>query len=129
MRHRSVVVLALLAGSALAQNAEMQREMIRRDQQSDAFRLQLRQAQERLEVPAADLPRQQAIEARHLGERQRLETASERQLLEIGPQTLDGLRPYERDRMRRERHPLAEPSPPPDNRPPGPPLPMPTPQP
>ncbi len=117
-------VLAVLIPAAVAQETEIQRELIRRDQQSDAFRLQLRQAQERLEAPAADLARQQAIEARHLGERQRLETASERQLLEIGPQTPDGLRPYERDRMRRERLPLAEPSPPPDNRPPGPPLPM-----
>lgn len=122
-------VLVALVPAAVAQETEIQRELIRRDQQSDAFRLKLRQSQEQLEVPAAGLSQQQAIEARHLGERQRLDLASERQLLEIGPQTPDGLRPYERERMRRERLPLAEPSPPPDNRPPELPRPLPLPTP
>lgn len=106
-----VLLAALVVASppALAQEATLQRELIQRDQQSDAFRLELRQAQERLSVPPGDTRRRQEIEARQLGERQRLEAASRRQLMELGPDTPAELRPQERERLRAERQSLSEP--------------------
>ena len=106
-------VFVFLVPAAVAQDLETQRELIRRDQQSDAFKLQLQHSQERLNAPAGDLRRLQQIEARQLGERQRLETTSERQMLEVGRDTPPGLGPLERDRMREERRALSEPGLPP----------------
>ncbi|TAK45538.1 MAG: hypothetical protein EPO27_09895 [Betaproteobacteria bacterium] len=124
MRFASVV-LALFCASALAQDAEIQRELIRRDQQTDAFKLQLQQSQERVNAPPGDSRGKQALEARQLGERQRLEAAGERQIQDVGRDTPAELRPQERDRMQQERRPLAEPSQPPVSVTPDPPRPLP----
>ena len=122
----ALAALVLLVSPAFAQDAEVQRELIRRDQQTDAFKLQLQQSQERLNTPPGDLRRQQALEARQLGERQHLETAGERQIQDVGRDTPSELRPQERDRMQQERRPLAEPSQPPVIVTPEPPRPLPT---
>jgi hypothetical protein len=107
---RALLAALVVAGQpALAQEATLQRELILRDQQSDAFRLELRQSQERLSAPPGDTRRRQDIEARQLGERQRLEAASRRQLMELSPDTPPELRPQERARMRAERQSLSEP--------------------
>lgn len=106
--------LALLLASAalpvLAQEQDVQRELMRRQQQSDAFLLQLRQSQERLQVPPGDLKRRQELDARQSGERQRLDAVSERQLRAVKPDTLQELRPIERQRAADERAPLTIPS-------------------
>jgi hypothetical protein len=61
--------------SAIAQEQEVQRALIQRDQQSEDFSLQLRQSQEKIQPAAGD--------NRHLNERQRLENLSSQQLLDI----------------------------------------------
>ncbi len=103
----------LLTGIALpvfAQEQDLQRQLIQRQQQSDAFLLQLRQSQERLQVPPGDLRRMQELDARQTGERQRLDVVSERQLLEVKPDTPQELRPIERQRAADERAPLTVPA-------------------
>ena len=102
-----VVALAL---PALAQDQAVQRQLIQRQQQSDAFNLQLRQAQERLQVPPGDLRRQQELNARQTSERQRLANLSTKQLIEIRPDTPQELRPYERQKTEDERRPLTVPA-------------------
>lgn len=94
---------------AFAQDQAIQRELIQRDQQSDAFRLQLRQSQERLAVPPGDLRRQQEVEARQFGERQRLDELSETQLRDVRPDAPTSLRPYERQKAGDERRLLVTP--------------------
>jgi hypothetical protein len=102
--------LAGVAFAVLAQDQDIQRQLIQRQQQSDAFTLQLRQSQERLQVAPGDLKRQQELDSRQLGERQRLNAVSERQLREIAPDTPQELRPYERQKAEDERRPLTVPS-------------------
>jgi multidrug resistance efflux pump len=75
MRFLPAVFFAV-AFPACAQEQEIQRQLIQRQQQSDAFTLQLRQSQERLQVPPGDLRRQQELDARQTSERQRLENVS-----------------------------------------------------
>jgi len=104
------LVLAGVAVSAFAQDRDMQRQLIQRQQQSDAFLLQLRQSQERLQVPPGDLNRMQELDARQTGERQRLDLVSKRQLRDIKPDTPQELRPIERQRAADERVPLTIPS-------------------
>src|SRR3970282_2059708 len=102
-----------------AQDAEIQRELIRRDQQTDAFALELRQAQERSRIAPGDLQRRSELEAIQLRERQRLEGVSQRQLLDAGRDTPQELRPYERSKAAQERQTLiapAEPAPAPAGR-------------
>jgi hypothetical protein len=79
-----LVILALFfaAGAAGAQNQDIQRQLIQRDQQTDAFALQLRQSVEAAKAPAARRPE---LEARQLWERQRLDNLNEKQLLEKEP--------------------------------------------
>jgi hypothetical protein len=103
----------LLAGIALpaaAQEQDIQRQLMQRQQQSDAFLLQLRQSQERLQVPPGDLKRMQELDARQTVERQRLDAVSERQLRDVKPDTPQELRPIERQRAADERAPLTIPS-------------------
>ena len=100
------LLLAGIALPALAQEQAIQRQLIQRQQQSDAFLLQLRQSQERLQVPPGDLKRMQELDARQTGERQRLDVVSERQLREVKPDTPQELRPIERQRADDERRPL-----------------------
>jgi hypothetical protein len=99
----------LLCGAlpAIAQDAEIQKQLIQRQQQSDAFNLQLRQSQEALKAPAAAKPE---LETRQLSERQRLENASEQQLRDVKPETPQELRPQERQKAEDERRPLAAPA-------------------
>lgn len=98
--------LLLVALSAFGQNQEIQRELMQRQQQSDAFALQLRQSQELLNVPPAMRP---AAESRQLSERHRLENVSAQQLREVRPDADDGLRSYERSKAQEERRPFLSP--------------------
>jgi len=93
----------LLASPALAQDQAIQRELIQRQQQSDQFNLQLRQSIEASKVPPGDSQRRMEVETRQLGERQRLENVSERQLRDVKPDTPQELRPQERTRAEQER--------------------------
>jgi hypothetical protein len=99
-------LLATVALPAFAQDADIQKQLIQRQQQSDAFTLQLRQSQEAAKVPPAMRP---AVEARQLSERVRLENVSEKQLLEVRPETPAALRPIERQRANDERRPFLSP--------------------
>lgn len=100
---RVAIALLFLASPALAQDQAIQRELIQRQQQSDQFNLQLRQSIEASKVPPRDSQRRMEVETRHLGERQRLENLSERQLREVKPDTPQELRPQERTRAEQER--------------------------
>jgi len=106
-------VFLLLTGVALsapAQEQDIQRQLILRQQQSDAFTLQLRQSQERLQVSPGGLKRQQELDARQTGERQRLDNVSAKQLSDVKPDTPQELRPHERQRAEDERRPLILPA-------------------
>jgi len=87
---RKYVLLLLVALPALAQEQGVQRALMQRDQQSAAFALQVRQSQE-------------APSPSHLAERQRLESLSAQQLLEVRRDTPQALRPYERQKSADER--------------------------
>jgi hypothetical protein len=91
---RALVLLFLLSASAQAQ--DVQRALIQRDQQSDAFALQLRQSQEALKAS----PGNPARETRGLWERQRLDNLNEKQLIDPAP---------DRARMEAERRPFIYP--------------------
>jgi len=106
----AALAFAALTLPVLAQDQDLQRQLTQRQQQSDAFQLQLRQSQERLQVPPGDLKRQQDLDARQVGERQRLDNVSARQLNEIRPDTPQELRPYERQKAEDERRPLTVPA-------------------
>jgi len=110
MMRTVIVLLSVLAIPAFGQDQGLQRELMLRQQNTDAFQLQLRQSQERLQVAPGDLRRQQAVEARQFSERQRLENVSDRQLSEIRPDTPQELRPYERQKAEDERRPLTFPA-------------------
>ena len=110
MTHRLVaILLAAITGPALAQDQAVQRELIRRQQQSEAFTQQLLQSQQLLKVTPGDLGRRREIESRQLGERNRLEQATERQLLDVRQDTPQELRPYERIKAEDERRSLLAP--------------------
>lgn len=101
-----VLLGSLPAPPAFAQNAEIQRELIQRQQQSDAFSLQLRQTQEALKVaPAA----RAALEARQQFERVRLDDVSAAQLRDVRPETPEALRAHERHQAEVERRPFYSP--------------------
>ena len=110
---RPTLLLLFLAAPAFAQNADVQKELMQRQQQSDRFNQQLRQSQERLAVPPGDLRRQQEIDARQFSERQRLDNVSEQQLRDVRPETPQALRPYERQKAEDERRALDRPLVPP----------------
>ena len=103
---RRYLLLLLLSGSAVAQDAGTQKQLIQRQQQSDAFALQLRQSQEALKAAPADRP---VLQSRQIAERQRLENLGEKQLLDVKADTPDALRPYERQKADDERRPLISP--------------------
>ncbi|MEW6688322.1 MAG: hypothetical protein AB1452_04430 [Pseudomonadota bacterium] len=100
------LLLAAVALPALAQSAEIQKELIRRQQQSDAFTLQLRQSQESVKAPSG---RKLELESRHLAARQRLENVSEKQLLEVKSDTPQELQPQERQKAEEERRAIVAP--------------------
>ena len=97
---------ALIALPAFGQEQAIQRELIMRQQQSDAFTLQLRQSQQQLQIPPGDVRRRAELEASQLRQRQELDNLSARQLLEAGHDTPAELRPYERARFESERRPV-----------------------
>jgi len=92
---RRFLVLALVTAPALAQEQEVQRAIIQRDQQSAEFALQLKQSQEGATPAPGD--------NRHLNERQRLENVSGQQLLNVEKDPPQAPRPYERQRAADER--------------------------
>ena len=101
-----LLLLLVCAAPAVAQDAEIQKLLIHRQQQSDAFSLQLRQSQEALKVaPAA----RAAMEARQHAERLRLDNVSAAQLREVRPETPETQRAYERYRAVEERRPFYSP--------------------
>ncbi len=103
-------LLLLLASPALAQDQAIQRELLQRQQQSEKFNLQLRQSIEASKVPPGNAARRMEVETRQLGERQRLENVSERQLREVKPDTPQELRPQERSQAERERQTIPVPA-------------------
>jgi len=112
LKHSLAVLAALsLAMPVAAQEDNVHRELIRRQQQSDEFSQQLRQSVERARVPPGDLKGQQEIESRHLDERHQLENLDQQQLERAGQGTPPAFRPQERGRMEEERRPLVAPPP------------------
>ena len=95
MRGFLVLVLALVTARALAQEQEVQRALIQRDQQSAGFAQQLKQSQEQVQPAPGD--------NRHLNERQRLENVSVQQLLDVEKDPPQAPRPYERQKAADER--------------------------
>jgi hypothetical protein len=96
----------LCCGAAQAQDAEREtrRALLERDQQLDAFSLQLRQSQRASQAPAAQRP---ALDARQLSERIELDELNSRQLRGAGAPDLPA--GYERPRAALERAPLVAP--------------------
>jgi len=95
MRGFLVLVLALVTARALAQEQEVQRALIQRDQQSAGFAQQLKQSQEQVQPAPGD--------NRHLNERQRLENVSGQQLLDVEKDPPQAPRAYERQKAADER--------------------------
>ena len=111
MTHRLLVfVLVVIAAPTWAQDQAVQRELIRRQQQSDAFVQQLLQSQQLLKVAPGDFERRRELESRQFGERQRLEQASDQQLRDVRPDLPQELRPYERLKADEERRLLVLPA-------------------
>jgi multidrug resistance efflux pump len=111
MNLRRIPALFLLAAApTLAQEADIQKQLIQRQQQSDAFTLQLRQSQEALKIPPGELQRRQDLESRQLKERHGLDNVSAKQLIEVKPDTPQEMRPIERQRAADERAPLIIPA-------------------
>ena len=109
MMRSLIVFLAVLAIPVLAQDQGIQRELMLRQQNSDAFQLQLRQSQDRLHIAPGDLRHQQEFDARQFSERQRLENVSDRQLGEIRADIPQELRPHELQKAADERRPYVLP--------------------
>ena len=109
MKRYPLALLVALSAPASPQDQGIQRALIERQQQTDAFTLQLRQSQERAGVPSGDLRRQQEMDARNLSERQQLDNVSQRQLRDVKPDTPAELRPYERQKADDERRPIVAP--------------------
>jgi hypothetical protein len=97
---RALPALAF-AASAVAQEQDVQRALIQRDQQSADFALRLKQSQERTKPAPGD--------NRHLNEQQRLDNLSAQQLQSVGKDTPQEQRPYERQKAADERRLLFPP--------------------
>ena len=100
---------ALIALPAFGQEQAIQRELIVRQQQSDAFTLQLRQSQQQLQIPSGDFRRGVELEASQLRQRQELDNLSARQLTEAGRDTPAELQPLERLKFEEQRRALLTP--------------------
>ena len=103
------ILVTAVAVPAFAQDPAAQRELIIRQQQSDAFVQQLHQSQQLMKISPGDFERRRELESRQFGERQRLEQTNEQQLREIRPDLPQELRPYERQKAEEERRPLIVP--------------------
>jgi len=106
-----IPIILSLAAPVAAQDENVQRELIRRQQQSDEFSQQLRQSQELIQVPPGNLDARTRLESRQLDERHRLENLDASQRQRAGKDTPPQFRPQERSRMDAERRPLVEPPP------------------
>jgi hypothetical protein len=93
--HAHLLPALLAAAPAAAQEQEIQRALIQRDQQSEGFAQQLRQSQEKAQPAPGD--------NRHLNERQRLENLSGQQILNVEKDPPQAPRPYERQKAADER--------------------------
>jgi multidrug resistance efflux pump len=103
-------MLAAIAVPAWAQqDPAVQRDLMRRQQQSDAFVQQLHQSQQLLKVAPGDGDRRRELESRQFSDRQRLEQASDQQLRDVRPELPQELRPYERFKADDERRVLIVP--------------------
>jgi hypothetical protein len=100
------IVLAL-AVPAAAQDENVQRELIRRQQQSDEFAQQLRQSQEAAKLPPGDQDARRKMEMKQLDQRHRLENLDAGQLQRAG-EAPPRFRPQQREQMKQERRPLVE---------------------
>jgi len=98
-----------MSSPVFAQDQAIQRELIQRQQQSDSFSLQLRQSIEASKVPAWDATRRMDLESRQLGERQRLQEMSDRQLRDVPANTPQEQRPQERTKAAQERSVIVTP--------------------
>jgi hypothetical protein len=92
---RLALLLVVVAVPAFAQEQDVQRALILRDQQSAQFALRLKQSQEAPPPAAGD--------QRHLRERQALENLGEQQLQSLQKELPLELRAYERQRAADER--------------------------
>lgn len=90
----SYLLLAIACVPAWAQDQDVQRALIQRDQQSAEYALRLRQSQENPQPAPGD--------NRHLEELQRQQNAGEQQLQSVQKDTPQSLRPYERQNASRE---------------------------
>ena len=81
---RILLIACLVSTSSFAQDNDVQRALLLRQQQSDEFALQLRQSQHRLQLSPGDLNQQQSLDTQHLAERQRLENLGAQQQLSAG---------------------------------------------
>jgi hypothetical protein len=101
-------LLLVTAATVCAQDADIQRQLLQRQQATDAFNLQLRQSQEVLKGSPADRP---ATEARQFSERQHLDNLNDQQLRDVthDAQTPRQLRPYELQKADMERAPFRGP--------------------
>jgi hypothetical protein len=100
---RVLFPLLLVSLPLAAQDQAIQRELIQRQQQSEAFNLQLQQSLRRSAVPQGDHLKRMELDTGHLGQRQDLENFSGRQLLDVKADTPQELRPYERTKAQQER--------------------------
>jgi hypothetical protein len=103
-----VPILLALAAPVAAQDENVQRALIGRQQQSDEFSQQLRQSQELLKVPPGDAEARRDLESKQLEQRQRLENLDAEQLQRAGKDAPPQFRPQERARMKAERQPLVD---------------------
>ena len=97
-----LVALLLVTLPAFAQEQDVQRALIQRDQQSAEFALRLKQSQE--------IPRPAPGDPRQLGEQLGLENAGARQLQSVQQELPPELRAYERQRAAEERTLILRPS-------------------
>ena len=110
VRIAALLVLSLIPLAAAAQDENVHRELIRRQQQSDEFTQQLHQSLERAHVPPGDREARRRLETRQLEERQQLENLDAEQLRRAGD-ARPPFRPQQRDRMQEERRRLTAPPP------------------
>ena len=85
---RALILLCVFSGAAQAQEREVQRALMQRQQQSDQFQLQLRHSQQRLQLVPGDLNQQQDLDSQQAQQRQRLENLGAQQQLSIGQGTV-----------------------------------------
>jgi hypothetical protein len=105
---RCALLFLLCTAPAFAQDQGIQRELIQRQQATDAFNLQMRQSQEAVKAPPGA---RGELDARQFSERQRLRNLSDEQLRDVRPdaQIQPELRAYERQKADMERQPFRGP--------------------